>query len=30
VAPLVIFFASDESYFVTGQVVCAMGATGVI
>lgn len=30
VAPLVIFFASDESYFVTGQVICAMGTTGVI
>jgi len=30
VAPTVIFLASDDSYFVTGQVICAMGATGVI
>ena len=30
VAPVVIFLSSDESYFVTGQVICAMGATGVI
>lgn len=30
VAPTVVFLASDDSYFVTGQVICAMGATGVI
>lgn len=30
VAPLVVFLTSDESHFVTGQVICAMGTTGVI
>ena len=30
VAPLIVFLASDESYFVTGQVIAAMGSTGVI
>lgn len=30
VAPTVVFLASDESYFVTGQVICAMGNTGVV
>ncbi|MEW6614112.1 MAG: SDR family oxidoreductase [Thermodesulfobacteriota bacterium] len=30
VAPTVVFLASDDSYFVTGQVICAMGSTGVI
>jgi len=30
VAPTAIFLASDDSYFVTGQIICAMGATGQI
>ena len=30
VVPLIVFLASDESYFVTGQVIAAMGSTGVI
>ena len=30
VMPLIVFLASDESYFITGQVIAAMGATGVI
>ena len=30
VAPLIVFLASDESYFITGQVIAAMGSTGVI
>lgn len=30
VAPTVIFLMSEDSYFVTGQVICAMGATGAI
>jgi len=30
VAPTVIFLASDDSYFVTGQIICAMGSTGAI
>ena len=30
VMPLIVFLASDESYFITGQVIAAMGSTGVI
>ena len=30
VAPTIIFLASDDSYFVTGQVICAMGSIGTI
>ena len=30
VAPLIVFLASDESYYVTGQIICAMGFSGVI
>lgn len=30
VAPLVVFLAADESYYVTGQVICAAGSVGII
>ena len=30
VAHTAIFLASDDSYFVTGQIICAMGSIGVI
>jgi len=30
VAPTIIFLSSEDSYFVTGQVICAMGSTGSI
>jgi len=30
VAPMAIFLASEDSYFVTGQIIAVMGATGAI
>ena len=30
VAHTVIFLSSEDSYYVTGQVICAMGTTGVV
>jgi len=30
VVPIIIFLASDEAYYVTGQVIFATGSTGVI
>jgi NAD(P)-dependent dehydrogenase (short-subunit alcohol dehydrogenase family) len=30
VAPIVVFLASDDGYYITGQVICAMGSVGVI
>jgi len=28
VAPLIIFLASDDSHFITGQIICATGDNG--
>ncbi len=30
VCPLLIFLASDDSYFITGQIICATGSVGVL
>jgi len=30
VAPTICFLASDEAYYVTGQVICVMGSVGTI
>jgi NAD(P)-dependent dehydrogenase (short-subunit alcohol dehydrogenase family) len=28
VAPVIVFLASDDAHFVTGQVICATGDVG--
>jgi NAD(P)-dependent dehydrogenase (short-subunit alcohol dehydrogenase family) len=30
VVPLIIFLASDDSYYITGQIICATGSIGVV